>query len=148
MARKKSAKKQAVAQKTSKYVIPEPSPVATCSKSVRSEELAADAAKIDPMPNEKGLRSFGKIDPAIIFKFLTYDGTVAAERAKRAAGNNQRSGQGRSGVMYSCYAHNYNAEGCKGNCGYRHICSSCGSQSHVYGDCQSQKPSSGHPKHK
>ena len=45
--------------------------------------------------SEKGLRSFGKIDPATIFKFLTYDGTVAAEKAKRAAETGKRQSRGR-----------------------------------------------------
>ena len=98
--------------------------------------------------SEKGLRSFGKIDPATIFKFLTYDGTVAAEKAKRAADSGKRQGRGRQGVMYACYAFNNASEGCKGGCGYRHICSSCGVHGHIFGDCPTRKPSAGRGKHK
>ena len=99
--------------------------------------------------SEKGLRTFGRIDPATIFRFLTYDGTVAAEKAKRAPENGGRkAGRGRSSVMYSCYAHNYDTDGCKGSCGYRHICCSCGSQSHIFAACTSKKPSSGRSRNK
>ena len=98
--------------------------------------------------NEKGLRSFAKIDPATIFRFLTYDGTVAAEKAKRSAEVGRKSGRGRSSVMYSCYAYNYDTDGCKGGCGYRHICCSCGSQAHIFGACPSKKPSGGRHRQK
>ena len=96
--------------------------------------------------NEKGLRTFGKIDPTTIFKFLTYDGTLAAERAKHAADSNKKQSRGRSGAMYACYAYNNTSEGCKGNCGYRHICSSGGAQNHLIGVCPTRKPSSGRSK--
>ena len=88
---------------------------------------------------EKGLSHFGRIDPTIIFKFLTYDGTVAAEKAKKAVDTGKKSGRGRSGGLFACYAHNYSAEGCKGGCGYLHICSSCGASAHVWADCTSKK---------
>ena len=91
-------------------------------------------------------RMFGKIDPATIFKYLTYDGTVAAEKAKKAAEVSKKSGRSRGGVggnLYACYAFNYNAEGCKGGCGYRHICSSCGAQNHIFADCTTKKPARG-----
>ena len=95
------------------------------------------------MAGEKGLYSFGKIDPATIFKFLTYDGTVAAERAKKAAEGSRRSGRGRSGNLFACYAFNYSVEGCKGGCGYRHVCSSCGAHGHLFADCTTKKPPTG-----
>ena len=98
--------------------------------------------------NERGLRSFGNIDPATIFKFLTYDGTLAAERARKSVESTKRQGRGRSSVMYSCYAYNNASEGCKGNCGYRHICSSCGAQGHIFADCTLRRPSAGRGKHR
>ena len=88
--------------------------------------------------NERGLHSFGKIDPGTIFKLLTYDGMVVDEKAKKAAESSRHQGRGRQGVMYPCYAYNNASEGCKGNCGYHHICSLCGSQGHVFADCTSR----------
>ena len=79
---------------------------------------------------EKGLRSIGKTDPVAIVEHLSYDSTQAAANAKRNE-KRRKSGKGASGT---CYKFN-TQEGCKGNCGYRHVCSSCGSHNHIALDC-------------
>ena len=113
-----------------------------------SDSLCKYDEAVRNIASEKGLHSFSKIDPNTIFKFLTYDGTLAAERAKRATETGRRQGRGRSGVLYACYAFNNASEGCKGNCGYRHNCSSCGAQNHIFGDCLVKKPPAGRGRHK
>ena len=84
-----------------------------------------------------GLKAFKRADPSSIVKHLSYEGTIAAERARQATrgGGRRRHGRGQSGNLYACYKYNSYAEGCKGGCGYRHICSSCGSSAHLADDC-------------
>ena len=108
-----------------------------------SDSLCKYDEAVHATASEKGFRSYGRIDPVTIFKFLTYDGTVAAERAKRAAETNKKQARGCSGPLYDCYAYNNTSEGCKGNGGFRHICSSCGAQNHLIGECPTRKPWTG-----
>ena len=105
-----------------------------------AEALSNYDESVKSAAHEIGPKVFKRADPTAIVKHLSYEGTVAAERARQGSRATGRKRQGRgSGVYYACYRYNYHVEGCKGGCGYRHICASCGGQGHLGDDC-SKKP--------
>ena len=82
--------------------------------------------------NKKGIKAFKNVENSDILRYLSYDGSIIAQRA--GSGN-----KGTKKVVPSqntCFAYN-RAEGCKMNpCRYRHVCSNCGTQGHTAEACK------------
>ena len=103
-----------------------------------SQSLIDYDASVKLTAKEEGLRSMGKVDPSTIMQYLCYDGTLAAEKARKSEVK-RRPGRGGTRNILACYAHNYNQGGCPGGCGYRHVCTHCGSSGHINSECTSKK---------
>ena len=103
---------------------------------IRYDESVKEAAK------EKGIKVFGRVDPATIMRHLCYDGTQVAVSSKRSGNSgfaNYRPAvpSGNHSPNYACLKYNFAREGCRNgrNCRYKHICSACSSSGHVNNDC-------------
>ena len=104
---------------------------------INYDESVKDKAK------EIGMKSFRKVDPAVIMKHLCYDGTKAAANAKRAAVATSSKKQlfaRTAQAVGHCIKFNYDSKGCpRGkDCFYKHTCSACGSTAHGNPDCTAQ----------
>ena len=92
------------------------------------------------LANERGVKSFGKIRPSSVLKFLSYDGTAVAKRqAAQKAVNKKSSPPAAKGVCFS-----FNTQsGCDGSgCAFKHQCMFCGDSSHGSMSCRKGKGSS------
>ena len=94
------------------------------------DESVKDKAK------DMGMKAYRRVDPAAIVEHLSYENTKNAANAKRGGGRkgfvSKTQGQGPG----HCLKYNYDPRGCtRKECHYRHVCSACGSASHVNGDC-------------
>ena len=112
----------------------------------KSTALCDYVSTIKRTASEKGLRSIGKTNPVAIIEHLSSDGTQATAAAKAKRSDTKRKSKTASGVVYSCFKFN-TPEGCKGNCGFRHICLSCESHNHIAVDCP-RRPGAVHSNHK
>ena len=90
--------------------------------------------------NEKGLKSFGKIEAATVLRFLSYDSTAAAKRQGAQAVQPQAK---RSGLKGYCFSFNSQG-GCDGaGCNFKHICMFCGESNHGATGCKRGKGAGG-----
>ena len=92
------------------------------------------------LANEKGVKSFGKIRPTSVLKFLSYDCTnVAKRQAAQKAGNKKPTQPAAKGC---CFGFNGQA-GCDGvGCAFKHQCMFCGDSSHGSMSCRKGKSTS------
>ena len=83
--------------------------------------------------NKKGIKAFKNVENSDILRYLSYDGSIIAQRA--GSGTN-KSTKKVVPSQNTCFAYN-RAEGCKMNpCRYRHVCSNCGTQGHNAEACK------------
>ena len=99
------------------------------------EALISYDESVKEMAKESGIKAFAKIDPSLIVKHLSYDGTKNAKSEKAAVSRKFKPAAGarRAPAGSYCIKHNFEPSGCSRgkDCSYRHICSACYGSGHV-----------------
>ena len=96
---------------------------------------------VKDMAKESGIKAFSRVEPSLIVKHLSYDGTRNAANAKAAKSKKFAGAQpARRGAGY-CIKHNFDPSGCpRGkDCPYKHICSACYGSGHISDNCTNTK---------
>ena len=103
------------------------------------EALISYDESIKEQAKESGIKAFKRIDPSVIMKHLSYDGTKVAAAARRSASTKKQGPAGKGGGQGfgHCLKFNYHSKGCyRGkDCYYKHVCSKCDSPDHGNPDC-------------
>ena len=99
---------------------------------------------VKDMAKESGIGAFAKVEPSLIVKHLSYDGTKNASANKAAKFKKPSNGHAsapRAKTLGYCIKYNMDPSGCpRGkDCPYKHICSACYGSGHTTDNCPNVK---------